>query len=189
MSLQERRDLSDPRAMRALAHPLRLELLELLAREGSLTSTRAAELTGESTGSCSFHLRQLAKYGFIEEAEGGRGRERPWRPAGVDTTWSSLHDDSEGRAAAEALSSQLLRRDLDALDEYLRRRREYPLEWQDAGLMTTSLMFLTAEEFEALGAQILAVLEPYFDRTADPGRRPHDARPVRLATLAAPLPQ
>ena len=175
--------------MRALAHPLRLQLLELLAREGSLTSTRAAELTGESTGSCSFHLRQLAKYGFVEEAEGGRGRERPWRPARVDTTWSSVHDDGEGRAAADALSSQLLRRDLDALDEYLRRRREYPLEWQDAGLMTTSLLFLTAEEFEALGAQLLAVLEPYFDRTGDPGSRPEHTQPVRLTTLAAPLPQ
>lgn len=175
--------------MRALAHPLRLELLELLAREGSLTSTRAAELTGESTGSCSFHLRQLAKYGFIEEAEGGRGRERPWRPARLDTSWSSVHDDTEGRAAADALSAQLIRRDLDALDEYLRRRREYPLEWQDAGLMTTSLLFLTAEEFETLGAGLLAVLDPYLKRTIDPGSRPEGAQPVRLATLAAPLPQ
>src|ERR1051326_5509959 len=76
---KDRRELRDPQAFRALAHPLRLTLIELLTREGSLTATEAAELTGESPASCSFHFRQLAKYGFVEDAGGGHGRERPWR--------------------------------------------------------------------------------------------------------------
>src|ERR1700761_5736702 len=71
--------LTDPRALRALAHPIRLELVGLLRRLGPLTATQAAELIGESSGSTSFHLRQLAKYGLVEDAGGGAGRERPWR--------------------------------------------------------------------------------------------------------------
>src|ERR1700722_12506800 len=71
--------LRDPRALRALAHPTRLSLVGLLRVEGPLTAARAAELLGESSASMSFHLRQLAKYGLVEEAGGGKGRERPWR--------------------------------------------------------------------------------------------------------------
>src|SRR5260370_30464032 len=71
--------LTDPRALRALAHPIRLALLGMLRSEGLLTATRAGELLGESSASCSFHLRQLAKYGLVEEARGGQGRQPPWR--------------------------------------------------------------------------------------------------------------
>ena len=63
--------LTDPRALRAYAHPVRMRLMGLLRTEGPLTATRAADLLGESSGTCSFHLRQLAKYGLVEEAEGG----------------------------------------------------------------------------------------------------------------------
>ena len=65
--------------MRALAHPLRVRLLELIRRDGEITATRAAELLDDSPGNMSWHLQTLAKYGFVEEAEGGRGRSRPWR--------------------------------------------------------------------------------------------------------------
>ena len=75
----EPRRLTDPRAMRAVAHPVRIALLEVLGTEGPLTATQAGELIGESPTTCSFHLRQLAKYGFIEEVAGVAGRKRPWR--------------------------------------------------------------------------------------------------------------
>ena len=65
--------------MRALAHPVRLALLEALTDAGQLTATEAGERVGESPANTSFHLRQLAKYGFVEEAEGGTGRRRPWK--------------------------------------------------------------------------------------------------------------
>ena len=73
--------LTDPRALRAYAHPVRMALVGLLRTEGPLTATRAAELLGESSGTCSFHLRQLAKYGLVEEAGGGTGPRRRRRPA------------------------------------------------------------------------------------------------------------
>lgn len=69
---------SDPARIRALAHPLRLRLLDLLDAEGDLTATQCAARTGESVASCSFHLHTLARHGYVEAAP-PRGRERPWR--------------------------------------------------------------------------------------------------------------
>ena len=76
MSFERPRELTDPKAMRALAHPVRLQLLEELADAGTLTATQAAERLGESPSNISFHLRQLAKYGYVIEAEGGTHAQR-----------------------------------------------------------------------------------------------------------------
>src|SRR5262252_6744738 len=92
--------MTDPRALRALAHPLRLSLLGLLRTEGPLTATQAGELLGESSASCSFHLRQLAKYGLAEEAGGGQRRERPWRATAMFTNVPTMPDNPEFTAAA-----------------------------------------------------------------------------------------
>ncbi len=91
--------------MRALAHPTRLRLLELLATEGPLTATQAGDHIGESAASCSFHLRSLSRHGFVAEAEGGRGRERPWRLANVSNRWTDSPDHPpELKVAARQLS-------------------------------------------------------------------------------------
>src|SRR4051812_14179823 len=71
--------LTDPRALRAVAHPTRLSLVGLLRREGPLTASQAADRLGETPQRCTYHLNQLAKHGLVEEAGGGRGRERPWQ--------------------------------------------------------------------------------------------------------------
>ena len=78
---EAQRSLTDPKAMRAIAHPVRLALLELFEVMPTLTATQASEALGESPANCAFHLRTLAKYGFIREAGGGKGRERPWTAA------------------------------------------------------------------------------------------------------------
>src|SRR6201984_1021816 len=95
--------LTDPRALRAYAHPVRMALMGLLRTEGPLTATRAAELLGESSGTCSFHLRQLAKYGLVEEAGGGTGREKPWRATTTSTAWDATGDAAPETAAATRL--------------------------------------------------------------------------------------
>src|SRR6202034_1371981 len=82
--------LTDARALRAYAHPVRMKLVGLLRTEGPLTATRAGELLGESSGTCSFHLRQLAKYGLVEEAGGGTGRQKPWRATTTSTDWNAV---------------------------------------------------------------------------------------------------
>src|SRR5256886_16151225 len=89
-------ELTDPRALRAIAHPVRMRLVGLLRREGPLTATRAAELLGESSGTCSFHLRQLAPYGLVEEAGGGRGRGKPRRAPARGPPWARTAPPPQG---------------------------------------------------------------------------------------------
>src|ERR1700730_15563204 len=95
--------LTDPRALRAYAHPVRMALVGLLRTEGPLTATRGAELLGESSGTCSFHLRQLARYGLVEEAGGGTGREKPWRATTTSTAWDATGGGPPETAAATGL--------------------------------------------------------------------------------------
>src|SRR6478735_6747999 len=119
---------SDPERMRALAHPLRLRLLSLLDDEGEATATRCAEVTGESVASCSFHLRMLAKYGFVEPAE-RRGREKPWRAVGQGRT-TRFDPDVPGSlvAAGEVAALQLdeLARAVEALTDRFAGRWDDP---------------------------------------------------------------
>src|SRR6266566_680104 len=107
----EPRKLTDPRTMRAVAHPVRIALLEALATEGPLTATQAGELIGESPTTCSFHLRQLAKYGFIEEAGGGKGRARPWRMTTIGLSVTA-REDPESQLAEDALLRMFRERQL-----------------------------------------------------------------------------
>src|SRR6202161_2950114 len=99
----ELRTVSDARTMRALAHPVRIALIEALTLGGAMTATEAGERIAESPTTCSFHLRQLAKYGLVEEAGGGKGRARPWRMTSIGMKFASAHDDPETEIAAGAL--------------------------------------------------------------------------------------
>ena len=108
------RDLGDdPLAMRALAHPVRIRLLEELTFRGPLTATQAADHVGESPSSCSFHLRTLAKYGFVEEAGGGTGRQRPWRVVSLGNRWRTGpgHRGRRSGPRARRSAAQVRRRD------------------------------------------------------------------------------
>src|SRR3954465_10618303 len=117
MSFDPPREVSDPMAMRALAHPVRLALIEALADAGTLTATEAGERVGESPANTSFHLRQLAKYGFVEEAEGGTGRRRPGRLKHPAPRLSSVHDDPEAAGAARALTRVMRHRYMERAEQ------------------------------------------------------------------------
>src|SRR6266568_9314926 len=95
--------LADPVAMRALTHPVRIALIEALLAGGAMTATEVGHQIGESATTCSFHLRQLAKYGFVEEAGGGRGRARPWRMTRTGVELASSYDDPGTQVAARGL--------------------------------------------------------------------------------------
>src|SRR4051794_721707 len=101
--------LTDPLALRAYAHPTRMALVGLLRRDGPQTATQAAAVIGESVASCSFHLRQLAKYGLVEEA-GARGREKPWRATAMFTSWDNTVADPVAAAATKALQLAVLQK-------------------------------------------------------------------------------
>ena len=181
-------ELTDPRALRAVAHPTRLALIGLLRRRGPLTATQAGEAIGESAASCSFHLRQLAKHGLVEEAGGGRGRERPWKATAMFTEWPDAGASPETAAATELLSSVVVERYFEALMGWLARRREEPRPWQEAAPFGDTILYLTAAELAELGERIRALAEPYLERTANADERPSGSRAVTFLQLAFPLP-
>lgn len=186
--MRDRVELTDPRALRAVAHPIRLSLLGLLRREGPLTATQAAEAIGESPASCSFHLRQLAKYGLVEEAGGGRGRERPWRATAMSTTWPGAARSPELAAATELLTTVIAERYFEHVMTWLESRRDEPQAWQESELFGDTALYLTAAELAELDRAVQELVEPYLDRTAKRQLRPDDARLVMFIALGFPLP-
>jgi len=160
--------------MRALAHPLRMALLEAIgnAETRTLTATEASELLGESPANCAFHLRTLAKYGFVEEAGGGRGRERPWRLKYRGLELAPPWQDTEARLAAHAVASIWIDRWLARARERLMRIIGYSPAWQEAALASQMDLYLTAQEAKDLGAAMHKLIEPYQERRDDPSLRP-----------------
>src|SRR5579859_2139967 len=120
--------LENAKALRAYAHPVRMKLIMALRTQGPLTATRAGRLLGESSGTCSFHLRQLAKYGLVEEAGGGTGREKPWRATTTSTEW----DSAAGSPEAGLLNMVIAEQYFEQLVRWLERSPEEPREWQEA---------------------------------------------------------
>ncbi len=182
----EHRRLSDPRELRALSHPTRLALLDLLDAEGPMTATQAGELMGESPASASFHLRTLAKYGFVEEAPGGRGRQRPWQIT-LETQEIREEDlSAEGKIAADAFVELLRERDLQRLHTWARTREHYPRLWRDAAKEMRLSIHLTADELDGLRKAFEAALAPYVDREVT-GDRPAGSLPVSIGLHAVPM--
>jgi DNA-binding transcriptional ArsR family regulator len=172
--------------MRALAHPVRIALLETLGREGPLTATKAAELLGDSPGNMSWHLQTLAKYGYVEEAGGGRGRSRPWRVAARSHSFEVKAEGPDSAAAEYALESMFHERSSQRLREWWAERRSYPLKWRRAAFSTHSITYLTAAELKTVSADIEAIVSRYRDRR-DRANRPADALPVHLVTYGHPV--
>lgn len=180
----DRLELTDPRAMRALAHPTRLALLEHLHVEGPATATRCGNALGESPSSCSYHLRALARWGLVEEAPGGRGRERPWRLRARSIDFSNAGS-PEQEAAASLLGGELLRRNERTTREYLEREHELDSPWRSAATFSTGTLYLGVDELQALTARISSVLEEFW---REPGERAPDARRVDTIFRALPRP-
>jgi DNA-binding transcriptional ArsR family regulator len=170
--------ISDPRRVRALAHPLRWTLLELLA-DGEMTATECADATGESPASCSFHLRSLAKYGYITAGE-RRGRERPWRLATRSRDIRPDHDDRSSVRAVAEIAVVALDREVDRVRAWIERAGVEDPEWIDSSTITTASTWVTAAEFAELSSAIQRLTEPFEGRNEDPARRPEGARPVRI---------
>lgn len=176
--------------MRALAHPVRMRLLEELVLRGPMTATQCAGYVGESPSSCSFHLRTLAKYGFVEEADGGTGRQRPWRTVALGNRWNDDPDAPAGdRAAADTLAAQVRRRDQELLQQYLAGRDELPEQWRQATIHSNYGGWMTPDELAEVSEQVDALLRPYLNRLVDGTPRPDGARLVHLFLHGFPRPE
>ncbi|HET9091268.1 MAG TPA: helix-turn-helix domain-containing protein [Acidimicrobiales bacterium] len=179
------RHLTSAQEMRALTHPVRLALLEVLHMEGPMTATQAGEAIGESATTCSFHLRQLEKYGFVEEAGGGAGRRRPWRLVSRSMNFSGAGDAERSIAAGE-LAQLIFRRWLERYEAWSRVQDLDPA-WAEVSGMAQSGNYLTLEEAAELRGEVLALFRRHAERVEDPSRRPAGARAVEMAFFLNPI--
>jgi len=156
-----------PAQLRALAHPLRLQLLQVLHVEGPATASQLARRLGESSGSTSYHLRALHRAGMVEEAERRNGRERWWQrpqeriliPNSVPAD-ASTSERAELQAAHAQIESILVDRDEQALGRWMEIRYDLPLEWQDSQWIGNFRMWATADEVREFVASVLELAQP-----------------------------
>ncbi len=181
-----RRRITEAAALKALAHPARMALLGALVTEGPLTASQAAELVGESPSNCSWHLRRLAEHGFVAEAGGGTGRNRPWRAVSEGLEWGEHEEDPATRLAADALTDVLLERELQRLRAARAGRDRESPEWQQATGVSQSALWLTAAEAADLGERLRELLLTHSERLHDPASRPEGARLVSLVGWLVP---
>jgi len=186
-------DTSAPRPaavrLRALAHPLRWKLFDIVFREGTATATRCAELTGESVASCSYHLNILGKYGYVEPVPGA-GKEKPWRSASARQDLSPPGPELEDRLASEAATEAFLEHEFDRLRGWRRLRDTESPEWRDASGLGGATMWVTAGELQQIHDELMSILRRYTERSEDPALRPPGARAARVfgSTAVSPRP-
>ncbi|MFG3137366.1 winged helix-turn-helix domain-containing protein [Streptomyces sp. NPDC048211] len=178
---------ADPRLHRARRqlpdHPLRVALLDLLAEAGTVTSTEAAARLGHSSGLCSFHLRQLARHGLIEEAPHDGGRARPWR-----LRWAPPEEPDGPFALQPEERAAPVRGPRDMSDRLrLDHREQAPGEWQHEESFS-AVVHLTPAETVELGASIRRLLDGYRDRDRGPAARPDGTEPVAVVARLFTLP-
>jgi DNA-binding transcriptional ArsR family regulator len=178
--------LDNATALRAYAHPVRMKLILALRTRGPLTATQAARLLGESSGTASFHLRQLAKYGLVEETGEGTGREKPWRATTTSTGWDSVQKTPEGAAAAGLLSEVLVESYFTQVTRWLEAQSGESEEWQEAAFIGDRFLWVTAEALPQIGRDLAAVVDKYFERQVKPELRPPGARLATYLHLGFP---
>lgn len=179
--------VTDPSRIRALAHPVRVALFDILTERTEATATECAEILGESAASCSFHLRTLAKYGFIERAA-SRGRERPWRI--VARSWDMRPEPGSAGSvrAFQELAILGLDGEWDRVRTYFSHADEESDEWVQASTFTRSSFWATAKELAELSRDLQNITDRFAGRAADPSKRPPGARFSRMVAVANPEP-
>jgi DNA-binding transcriptional ArsR family regulator len=164
--------VTDVRALRALAHPLRNRLLAQLRLHGPSTASRLGRVVGESSGATSYHLRQLAAYGFVEEVEGeGSARERWWRARHRLTSWQPA--DVAAQEGGAEVQDELIRMQLDVhgriLGAWQAQRGELEPAWTAAASLNDFVLRLRPDQARALADEVLGVLSRWM------GEHPTDA--------------
>ena len=160
-------EVTDVRALRALAHPLRNRLLGLLRLDGPSTATLLGKRVGESSGSTSYHLRQLAAYGFVEELpEHGTGRERWWRARHRMTSWRA--DEVVAQEGGGEVQDEMTRLQITGhgrvLNAWLEQRDRLDPAWTAAASLNDYALRLTPPQARALADELGAVLDRWLEQ-------------------------
>ncbi len=185
---QRWRLLDDPVAIRALAHPLRHDLMSIIGRLGRATTADAARELGISHGLASHHLRQLAKYGFVEQVAGKDHRERPWRLVATSYGWGQVRDTPEGSVAVGVLEQLQAERALESLLDWQQRRADWAAGWREHSGIGESTVYLTQDELAVVDQAIDAVVRRYVDERPidDVAARPPGSVPVTFTLFTVP---
>jgi DNA-binding transcriptional ArsR family regulator len=163
-------EVTDVRALRALAHPLRNRLLGHLRVNGPATASRLGRVVGESSGSTSYHLRQLAAYGFVEEVEGqGSARERWWRARHRMTSWQAadLLQQEGGAEVQDEMTRLQIDQHARVLDAWHVQKDQLGEEWQAAASLNDHGMRLRPEQARQLADELNAVLDRWMAHHPD----------------------
>ena len=178
--------ITDPRMLRALAHPARIAILEHVMLDGPATATQCADVAGLSPSACSYHLRALARFGFIEPApdSAADGRHRPWQSRAPGITYGG-QDSSGAMLAAERTLTRMIQQRLDEVrDRYRAREAEYPAEWRSAAGLRYDVLHVSAAELAELWGRLAAELDRF--RRLDPADRPPGALRVQAVLDLVP---
>ena len=163
--------VTDVRALRALAHPLRTRLLGQLRLAGPATASQLGRVVGESSGSTSYHLRQLAAYGFVEEVEGrGNARERWWRARHRLTTWqpADVAAQEGGEEVRDELTRQQIGMQARVLGAWQAQQRQLGPAWTGAADLSDYALRLRPDQARALADELAAVVTRWLaDHPAD----------------------
>jgi len=185
---QRWRLLDDPVAIRALAHPLRRSIMSIIGRLGRATTADAARELGISHGLASHHLRQLAKYGFVEQIEGKDHRERPWRMVSTSYNWTGAQATPEGSSAVDVLEQVFAEQALEDFLAWQQRRGSWPEAWRQHTGVGQSNVWLTLAELTELTDAFDALLLRYINERPidDVASRPAGSVPVSFTLFAVP---
>jgi len=182
----------DPSALKALAHPLRVRMYDLLSDRGSATASQLAELLGESSGTTSYHLRLLARYGFIEEdADRGNKRDRYWRARSYNLEASKLQEDPEAMATLRMAAGELWRGYARQIETWFRSAEAWGPTWTSASASSIARFHATPEELAELRDELLQtaarLFEPFKGRELAEGERPEGSVRVTLQIHTFPI--
>jgi DNA-binding MarR family transcriptional regulator len=175
-----------PQTLRGIAHPLRVRLLGLLREDGPSTATRLAERTRQSSGATSYHLRQLAAYGFVRDVpDRGTGRERWWQAVHRGTTLDAT-EAREAPVEAEAYLQAVASEYADRVDRWLGEVGTLPPAWDRGTTLSDWRLRLRPDEAEHLLAELQTVIESY-RRDEPDAPAPEHAEPVVLQVQLLPF--
>jgi DNA-binding transcriptional ArsR family regulator len=179
----------DLESLKGLAHPLRVEILDVLSAYGCFTASGLAERLGESSGATSYHLRQLERHGFVREVEGkGTGRERWWErvPGGISLSDRKLADTPAVRASSSLVLRQWERNRSQHLSEFVEHAwDELPPEWTDASVLSTNNLRLTAAQLAEISTAFEHFLVEHVEKFR--GRNDPGSRPAQIHFNAFPI--
>lgn len=191
MATETRRQITDLGALRALADPIRYRILGHLMTVGPRTASECAVVVGATASNCSYHLRELARYGLVERVPAGDdGRERPWRPTATGFSYE-LAEEQQTNPVAARVARRLLHAGVDdeaglahaAID----RHDDLPAPWQQAETMATYGLLIDPGELTALTRAIDVLIRPYIGLTRE--GPPAGAHPVHVGLRAFRNPQ